>query len=59
VRTTCSLPAGKLNFLAPPHLVEAAAQAVRDGAMQYISTDDEVAPERAIIARYWIQEKKR
>lgn len=48
----CNMAAGEPDFPTPPHIVEAAAQAMRDGATRYTATDGTAALKSAIAAKF-------
>jgi aspartate aminotransferase len=48
----CNMAAGEPDFPTPPHIVEAAAQAMRDGATRYTATDGTTALKSAIAAKF-------
>jgi aspartate aminotransferase len=48
----CNMAAGEPDFPTPPHIVEAAAQAMRDGATRYTATDGTAALKDAIVAKF-------
>ncbi|CAE6788233.1 pyridoxal phosphate-dependent aminotransferase [Paraburkholderia aspalathi] len=48
----CNMAAGEPDFPTPPHIVEAAARAMRDGATRYTATDGTAALKNAIAAKF-------
>lgn len=48
----CNMAAGEPDFATPPHIIEAAAQAMRDGATRYTATDGTAALKDAIVAKF-------
>src|SRR5471032_2365183 len=48
----CNMAAGEPDFPTPPHIVEAAAQAMRDGATRYTAIDGTAALKDAIVAKF-------
>ncbi|MEM5437800.1 pyridoxal phosphate-dependent aminotransferase [Paraburkholderia diazotrophica] len=48
----CNMTAGEPDFPTPPHIVEAAANAMRAGATKYTATDGTADLKRAIVSKF-------
>lgn len=48
----CNMTAGEPDFPTPPHIVEAAADAMRAGATRYTATDGTAELKRAIVSKF-------
>ncbi|KXU96460.1 aspartate aminotransferase [Caballeronia megalochromosomata] len=48
----CNMAAGEPDFPTPPHIIEAAAQAMRDGATRYTAVDGTLPLKQAIAAKF-------
>lgn len=48
----CNMTAGEPDFPTPPHIIEAAADAMRAGATRYTATDGTAELKRAIVSKF-------
>lgn len=48
----CNMAAGEPDFPTPPHIIEAAAQAMRDGATRYTAVDGTLPLKKAIVEKF-------
>lgn len=48
----CDMTAGEPHFATPPHIIEAAADAMRAGATKYTATDGTAELKKAIVAKF-------